>query len=114
MIKFSDEELQKLVDMIQKKEALMALVNRYEEKEEITLPPPPAPKKITDSPITDHVAKNKPVTAKDLKDLKMEYFKALREQRIGDGEKKGGDKEAKTERFVEKANSVVGDDVSST
>lgn len=93
MIRFSDEELQKLVDIMRKKDALATLLANYDHtKGELpnvliqTLK-----KNITDEPVEKFIADKKPSSDKDIKALKLEYFKALRDQRVGNGEKKANE-----------------------
>lgn len=85
MITFSDKELQKLVDMIRKKDALATLLANYDyTKGEIpTALAQTLKKNITDEPVEKFMLDKKPTTAKEIRDLKLEYFKALREQRLG-------------------------------
>ncbi len=106
MIKFSDDELQKLVDMFQKKAALAAIMSNYDKlKDALPTFLPQLAKKITDQPVAKYIAEQKPMTAQEIKNLKTEYFKALRDERLGLGEKKAASsqKEGTVEQSTDNA-----------
>lgn len=85
MITFSDKELQKLVDMIRKKDALATLLANYDyTKGELpTILTQTLKKNITDEPVEKFITSKNASSPEEVKNLKLEYFKALRDQRLG-------------------------------
>lgn len=85
MITFSDVELQKLVEMIRKKDALATLLANYDHtKGDLpTILNQTIKKAITDEPVEKFISSKKVGSPDEIRNLKLEYFKALRDQRLG-------------------------------